>query len=109
MKVQLQHQELEKQIKDMTAEAWRLEAKAEGLNGGADNLRKQLINSVFEFKGIEMGDDCMVRFDDGPQRVRIVRTDHRIHVRNYNSNGKLLKSELSYGYQFAELFTKATE
>ena len=100
-------EDMEAEIKAMTREAMQAEARAAGLQDGAEQLKNALIGDVLREAEIKEGDKCVMHFTDGDETVEFVEAKHgRIYVRHFGTKGKPHKHPTHYDYTFAELLEK---
>ena len=100
-------EDMEAEIKAMTREALQAEARAFGLQEGAEQLKTALIRDVLKEAKIEEGDKCVMHFSDGDDTVEFVEAKcGGVYVRHFGSKGKPNKHTTRYDYTFAELLEK---
>ena len=100
-------EDMKAEIKAMTRESMQAEARAAGLQKGAEQLKEALILDVLEEAKIEEGDKCVMHFSDGDNTVEFAEVKHgKIYVRHFGSKGKPHKCPTGYDYTYAGLLEK---
>jgi len=101
-------EQIEEEIVALTRKQIRAEAKAVGFKAAAQKLKTSFIEDALHKAGIHTGDDCMVRFKDSIDRVRLVGVHSGSIVSNkFGKNGRPAKTETWYHYFAATSFQKA--